>query len=60
MTQDHKLHHLITLHIHQDLTDDLDLESCANGFVDKDKHRLTILEGSLMKTVEFQSYTINC
>ena len=50
----------MTLHIHQDLTDDLDLESCANGFVDKDKHRLTILEGSLMKTVEFQSYTINC
>ena len=60
MIQDHKLSHLMTLHIHQDLTDDLDLESCANGFVDKDKHRLTILEGSLMKTVEFQSYTINC
>ena len=42
MTQD-RLNHLMTLHIHQDLTDDLDLKSCTNAFVDKDKHRLTII-----------------
>ena len=41
MTQD-RLNHLMTLHIHRDLTDDLDLKSCANAFVDKDEHRLAI------------------
>ena len=41
MTQD-RLNHLMILHTHQDLTDDLDLKSCANAFVDKDDHRLAI------------------
>ena len=59
MTQDHKLHHLMTLHIYRDLILMIN-HALANGFVDKDKHRLAILEDSLMKTVEFQSYTINC
>ena len=41
MTQD-RLNHLMTLHIHRDLTDDLDLKSCTNAFVDKDEHRLAV------------------
>ena len=42
MTQD-GLNHLMTLHIHRDLTDDLDLKLCANAFVDNDEHRLAII-----------------
>ena len=36
---------LITLHINRDLTDYLDLKSCANAFVDKDKHYRLVMFG---------------
>ena len=41
MIQD-RLNHLMTLHIHRDLTDGLDFKSCANAFVDEDEYRMAI------------------
>ena len=37
-----RLTHLMTLHIHKQLTDELDLISLANQFVAGDTHRLTV------------------
>ena len=41
MNQD-RLTHLMTLHIHKELTDKLDLITVANDFVAGDTHRLTV------------------
>ena len=34
-----RLNHLMLLHVHKDLTDGLDLLSCANDFVSGSDHR---------------------
>ena len=41
MSQD-RLTHLMVLHIHKELTDNLDLITIANDFVAGDTHRLTV------------------
>ena len=41
MEQSH-LNHLMLLHVHKDLSDDLDLTACANDFVSANEHRFNI------------------
>ena len=41
MTQ-HRLNHLMILHIHKELTDNIDMLKAANDFVAGSEHRLTI------------------
>ncbi len=37
-----RLNHLVVLHVHKELTDDLDLISIANEFVGDSEHRLKL------------------
>ena len=37
-----RLNHLMLLHVHKDLNDDLDLTACANDFVSANEHRFNI------------------
>ena len=37
-----RLNHLMILHIHREIPDNLDLKACANAFVEEDPHRLSI------------------
>ena len=37
-----RLNHLMLLHVHKDLSDDLDLTACANDFVSANEHRFNI------------------
>ena len=37
-----RLNHLMLLHVHKDLSDELDLISCANEFVSANEHRFNI------------------
>ncbi len=37
-----RLNHLMVLHVHKELTDDLDLISIANEFVGDSEHRLKL------------------
>ncbi len=38
-----RLNHLMVLHVHKELTDDLDLISIANEFVGDSEHRLKLI-----------------
>ena len=37
-----RLNHLMVLHVHRELTENLDLIACANDFVASNKHRIRV------------------